>query len=551
MEWLIGISVFLAISVYIVIRQKIENRRERIKTIRERFGKLYPDGNNNEHLKKLKEVPGYFDTEINNSIFEDFNTDELFLAINGTLSAVGEEYLYYSLHKPVYDTKELLKRNRLSEELKDLDNTMDLRYLLMSIKKYDKVNVIECIHNLKNVKADDTVFHIISLFIFLATFVMMFFLPDIGIFLCLMAACVNSVTYFKKKSSISGYINAMLILTVLIDASCKISEDILKNKPDRNSETVKQFDKIKNLSAKFGRFKNNTWLIAPKSEVESIFEILTDYLKFLTHIDIIKFNISVNNLKKYENELILLYKLFGELELALNSASVKAALPYYCVPEFDDKLHINSEKMYHPLLNNPVSNDCITDKCMLITGSNASGKSTYLRMIGLNVLLAQTLGFVCAENYSASLFYLTSSMKITDSILEGESYYMAEIRHIKEIIDYEGNIPLLLCIDEILRGTNTLERVAASSQILKYLESKNAIIIAATHDVELVELLKGLYENYYFCENIEDINNIFDYKIRKGTNYTNNAIRLLERCGYPSEILEESFKLCNQLKERE
>lgn len=548
MEYIIGIGAFLAIFIVLIVKDKIRQKKELYTRLRDEFGKLDVSECSKEELSKLKKSLQYYNDLIPEHVYEDFNIDDVFLKIDNSLSSIGEEYLYYSLHNPYVGENILKQRDEVSDDFLDGESTIDLRYKLLSIKKYKKITALECIYKLKSVDTNDTVKHVVMLMLFIASFVLMFTVPTIGVFLCLMVATINSVSYIAKKSKIEEYVDAAMVLVMMIDTAGRINTDSVQGLNKGHA-----YDLLRNIndySKKFNDFKKNAWLIAPKSSVESIIEILLDYLKFITHIDIIKFNVSVKRLKRYESELLELYKLFGELELALNIASVKNALSYYCKPDFDSLVAIDSSDMYHPLINNPVCNNCNTEKSMLITGSNASGKSTYLRMLGVNVLLAQTLSIVCAKSYKAPLFNLASSMKVTDSILDGESFYMAEIRHIKEILDYKSERPLFICIDEILRGTNTLERVAASTEILKYMAGKNTLVIAATHDIELVELLKGIYDNYYFCENIDDSENIFDYKINKGVNYTNNAIKLLGRCGYPDSIVESSFRLCDELKRK-
>ena len=127
---------------------------------------------------------------------------------------------------------------------------------------------------------------------------------------------------------------------------------------------------------------------------------------------------------------------------------------------------------------------------MLLTGSNASGKSTFLKTVALGAIMAQTINTCPADHYEACFFHICSSMALRDDLDSGESYYIVEIKSLKRILDQAGQYPLLCFVDEVLRGTNTVERIAASTQILKSLGRKNLICFAATHDSELKELLK-------------------------------------------------------------
>ena len=132
-------------------------------------------------------------------------------------------------------------------------------------------------------------------------------------------------------------------------------------------------------------------------------------------------------------------------------------------------------------------------------------------------------------------------MALRDNLKSGESYYIAEIKSLKRIIDsLNSNIPCLCLIDEVLRGTNTIERIAASSQLLYYLSRENCITVAATHDLELSIILKNYYDNYHFQEYVTDNDIVFDYKIYPDRSRSRNAIKLLKLMGYKDDIVEDA-----------
>ena len=202
----------------------------------------------------------------------------------------------------------------------------------------------------------------------------------------------------------------------------------------------------------------------------------------------------------------------------------------------------------HPLISGCVSNDLDTASCVLLTGSNASGKSTFLRSVSLAAVMAQTIYTVNAEEYQAGIFRVATSMSISDDVLSGDSYYMAEIKSIKRIMAWaEDEVRLLCAIDEVLRGTNTAERIAASAEILTRL-SKSSLCFAATHDLELATLLEGSFVNYHFTEEVDakegDIT--FSYKLLPGMAQSRNAIRLLSLMGYDGEIVKRAEERCDR-----
>ena len=159
---------------------------------------------------------------------------------------------------------------------------------------------------------------------------------------------------------------------------------------------------------------------------------------------------------------------------------------------------------------------------MLITGSNASGKSTFLRSVLVNAILSESVYVACAKEFSFKPSMLFSSMSLSDSLGSGESYYMAEINSIKRIINARESGENVICfLDEVL------------------------ITLAATHDIELTYLLEEDYDNHFFREEIKKDENgkediYFSYKINDGRSDTRNALLLLKIKEYPSKIVENA-----------
>ena len=153
--------------------------------------------------------------------------------------------------------------------------------------------------------------------------------------------------------------------------------------------------------------------------------------------------------------------------------------------------------------------------------------------------MAQTIHTCTAARYRGELFYVYSSMALRDDLESGESYYIVEIKALKRILDAAsaGKGTVLCFVDEVLRGTNTVERIAASTQILASLGENGILCFAATHDIELTDLLKDKFDNYHFEEEVRDGDVVFPYRLRPGKAVTRNAIRLLELMGYDEGII--------------
>ena len=235
----------------------------------------------------------------------------------------------------------------------------------------------------------------------------------------------------------------------------------------------------------------------------------------------------------------------GLLDSMIAIASYRESLSYYSVPELvkQEKAFLESEDMYHPMLENPVANTIKEERGVLVTGSNASGKSTFLKTVAISAVFAQTIHTCPARQYRACYFQIYSSMALKDNLQGNESYYIVEIKSLKRILNrVEEKTPLLCFVDEVLRGTNTIERISASAQILKSLAKVHVMCSAATHDIELTHLLEEFYSNYHFQEEVKENDILFNYMLYRGRAVSRNAIKLLGIIGYDGEIIKEAEK---------
>ena len=143
---------------------------------------------------------------------------------------------------------------------------------------------------------------------------------------------------------------------------------------------------------------------------------------------------------------MLLYDFTGNLDLMISVASYRKSVPGFCVPEIYASGNITGEQIYHPLLDKPVRNDFSLVNRAMITGANASGKSTFMKTFTVNVILAQMIHTCTAESFKLPLITVMTSMAICDDVVSGESYYICEVRYLKRMLDViEQGIPLFMC----------------------------------------------------------------------------------------------------------
>jgi DNA mismatch repair ATPase MutS len=175
------------------------------------------------------------------------------------------------------------------------------------------------------------------------------------------------------------------------------------------------------------------------------------------------------------------------------------------------------------------------NRLQIITGSNMSGKTTFLRTLGVNLLLAQCGAPACASSFTCTPMQILSSLRINDSLQEHTSYFMAELKKLQQIImQLKPGLPALVLIDEILKGTNSEDKTFGSEQFIHTLLQYNSLTLFATHDLSLSKLelsFPDIICNYCFESRIEDGQLYFDYKLRKGIAKNKNASFLMKQMG--------------------
>lgn len=239
----------------------------------------------------------------------------------------------------------------------------------------------------------------------------------------------------------------------------------------------------------------------------------------------------------------------GELEALASLAAAARNHPDWVFPSVDGSIEkLEAQQLGHPLLppESCVRNDVEVGPqgaVLLVTGSNMSGKSTLLRSLGLNSVLAHAGGPVCATEYASPPLVVATSMRIVDSLDDGVSFFMAELKRLKEIVDQADGFraddgPMLLyLLDEILQGTNSAERRIAVARVVAHLLQRRSIGAISTHDLELAgePLLAKACRPVHFRESFEETEQgrrmTFDYQMHQGVAPTTNALVLLEMVG--------------------
>lgn len=546
MEYIVFILAIFAFIVIVMLKGFLDERKKKnafILSLWENYGVL--PKREEYTAEELEKISKYYkahisqESHIDDITWNDLNMDSVFKQLNYTYSAAGEEYLYYLLRSPMQSTD---KAERLEKHvdyfMENKEQRVAYQTLFAEIGKTGKYSIYDYLNYLDLLGARNNRSHYIGILSIAVSIVIMFFYTQIGILLLIAAVIRNIINYFKEKNEIDPYITSFAYIFRLL----RSVEKIEKMPPEIFSEEI---EVLSGSRKKLNRFKAGSYIIMSQSRMKADsnpIEVVLDYVRMVFHLDLIKFNNMLAEVRKNSDAIDTMLTVCGYMETVIAIGCYRFAKKEYCIPELEHNEGLRIDNMYHPLIENPVKNSIAVSQGVLLTGSNASGKSTFLKTVAVNAILAQTIHTCLADRYCAGIYRIMSSMALRDDLEGGDSYYIVEIKSLKRILNQreEPGNTILCFVDEVLRGTNTVERIAASTQILKSLSRKNVLCFAATHDIELTHLLENVYSNYHFEEEIIEDDVVFNYRLTKGRATTRNAIKLLGVMGYEEQIIKEA-----------
>ncbi len=576
MEYLVMAAALVLFVLVIFVLESVRAKREKerfIRSLYENYGRLPGKKYTPERFARM----GSFlqrhpeDGQLDDITWNDLGMDDIFKRMDYTFSASGEEYLYYTLRTLKRDHESLLHLEDVAGFFDShADERVQVQFAMNQLGHMGKYSLYDYLDHLDVLGERSNKKNLFFDFLFLPLIGMLWVNFSMGILGIVVLVIYNIVSYFKEKGEIDPYITSFSFIMRLMETAETLEKISV---PVCGKEWEELGRHRKNLR---GMQQNSYWVMSPfrGNSSGNIPEVVMDYIRMVFHADLIKFNSMLKYLRGHVEDVDGMLRVTGYVETAIAVGAFRRSLTNgFCVPEFipagnesgavpprafDECREgqiplqaagnlasaggIRMTEGYHPLLETPVKNSISAGRGVLLTGSNASGKSTFLKTVAINAILAQTIHTCAAEGYSSPFFHVYSSMSLRDDLAGGESYYIVEIKALKRILDAAkgGKEPVLCFVDEVLRGTNTVERIAASTQILKSLSGRGILCFAATHDIELTGLLCSEFDNYHFEEDVRDGDVYFNYKLQQGKATTRNAIRLLELMGYDSEIIERA-----------
>lgn len=475
------------------------------------------------------------------NVREDLNIDNLFEALDYTSSAVGRQYFYHLLCTDKVST--VASHEQLVQKLKeDIALRRRLTALLGKLENPYAYSIVDLLSEKPHEYSRRylTILQIcrwLPLLFFVATLIVK--TSPIPFFCLIVSYLFNGLLHFKQKNLLSCYFYSIPQLYKLMTVFYALKEEpafaAIKGE-------MKEPEQLHKLYRNLGKFRFG---IALESESAMAVYMITELINIFTlhaTINIVHSFTAIQFLKK---EVGQVFSFVGYLDVLHSICTLRENVPYFCHPTATGKEEkLNTLSVYHPLISNCVGNDLIlTDKSVLITGSNMSGKTSFMRTIAINLLTGKTINTCFAHGFSIDTDMKVYSVICTkDDLLEGKSYFFKEAENVKRALEESEKGNRLIILDELFKGTNTTERIAINATLLSMLSQNGNIIFASTHDLKLAELLKGKYEFYHFCETIVNDKLTFDHKLHPNICKEGNAIRILGLCGYPPEFIHDAYE---------
>ena len=521
---LVLVVIVFATVIIVMVLSQIQQPKSLKSKILTSFGNV-PNGEdvNIESVAKYAKNISHHDLRVDRITWNDLDMDSVYKRINSCFSSVGEEYLYNSLHEITFDKAVLLERENLIKFFEQNPRErFDAQMALASLGKSNYNGVASLLFDTEIKLLPRPYIYKILAVIPLVFLVAIPFNMTIGIIGIALSFLVNMIFHYSAMRYAEIEMPAIKYFSSMLNCCGRLYK----------IDSVSKLPIMENLRQHFNVFKS-IMAKAPAS--------VGIYLNIIFLLDVRYYNDFARLIALHNQAFHQVYKTIGEIDSALSVLSFRKSLSTFSKPQFSDKNELDFEEIYHPLIQDPITNTHKFSNDSLITGSNASGKSTFIKTLAINGIMAQTIYTCTAKKFVTRISMTVTSMAMRDDLFSGESYFIVEIKSLKRIVDLTAKYPCICYVDEILRGTNTIERIAASTAILTYLNKQDCLCVVASHDIELTRLLK--HDNYHFCEQVTDNNIVFDYKLKQGATTTRNAIKLLDFMGFENEIVSHAKEL--------
>ena len=476
---------------------------------------------------------------IDSRTWNDLNLDDVFQAIDCTTSTIGQQALYHRLRQQNAGDLEAFEQlvERMSDDSAARERIQLALTGLRDPNGYDLWWLAQA-DALTRPRAH-LIFAVWAALV-LAAMLAIPFWPS-AILVPVAGAAINLAVRTRTVWRVNAMIGPFRQVSALMSAAATARDADLPGPLAKDlSEALPKLAKLAAIARWVGRDP------AKSNELVAGF---WEYLNLLFLLDVNALSFAAGELRVSGAALLRVIACLGDIDAAISVASLRAGPSAWVRPHFQLRGPVTLAGLRHPLIVDavPHSIQLAPPHGVLVTGSNMSGKSTFLRTVGVTVVMAQSLNTCFANEYRAPVLEVQSCIGRTDDLIAGKSYYIVEVEEVLARVKASTSPrPHLFLFDELFRGTNAVERIAAGEAVLRELVSdsgagKHHVVLAATHDAELVELLRGDFEACHFGDAIGPEGLTFDHRLAPGPATTRNAITLLELHGAPPSVVKAAL----------
>lgn len=496
-----------------------------------------------EHIQRMNNQWDQFEEDGHEFLNSDVSTDldlfghhSLFQFINATFTFQGKERLAKDMIHHNLSQEIIIERQKSLQELSQHEDMfIQLQVYGKMMKLNDEKIVIQFIDSLtkqhyQNIPTMIFILPIITcLSLILASFSIAlpysYVLCEGGVILQLIITCfffkqhaqMFEPVYALHKSLKSYYQLFQMISKEEFETSLLID---IQNKIVKNNHALKAIEQLSKISQAISYRKNIFVFI-----LFNAFGLYDLFLRFFY----------LQWISQYGIEMQQWIDALTDMELLMSLCIPKMDDFDVTQPSIVDEMNLSFHQLKHPLIHTEkvVGNSFELEKQVcVITGSNMSGKTTFMRTIGLNLVLAYMGGYIFGEAMTCSCMKIFTSMRVRDNVEEGISTFYGELLRIKEMIEYsQQNKPMICFVDEIFKGTNSMDRIAGAKATIQKLSVSHCLLFITTHDFELCQSQDIDISNYHFDEYYQDSKIYFDYLIHKGQSQSTNGQFLLKQLG--------------------
>ena len=475
-----------------------------------------------------------------------FGNASLYQLVNRTATSTGNNKLAQWFDKP--SAKEIIvqRQEAVNEVAAKNDWKLEIQTRLLFALKQDTdqlKNLFKYLHLPLDMPGEKwlNTYTKIAPYLFTSLLVLAWFLPIVKLVAILvglinMGIVFSKAIYIKKADLIAGKIGGTLanyagVFKCIEEEQWQSAHNASLAQQLKAGQTSNKIKELAELINKLNYHLN----------------IIVGFILNLFFLWDIRQVIAIENWKRQNNEnLEVAFDVVAEFEALTSLAGLAINYPEWTFPQIDDKpsYTLIAKGLAHPLIDatKRIENDYElndTFKVDIITGSNMAGKSTFLRTIGINTVLALCGAPVCAKSMQVSVITMISYMRIKDSLNESTSTFKAELDRLQMLLAAVENEPkIFFLVDEMLRGTNSVDKYLGSKAVIEQLIKKKAVGMVATHDLQIAQLetkYPDYVRNFYFDIQVKDGEMLFDYKIKHGECKTFNASLLLKQIGIDVE----------------